>query len=149
MNFFTRNCNVLNYGNEFIREECSLTTYGEQGDCSLLIDNTHLTLDFDIRTNKVIGISGFLGDLNHMERKEIIIPSYSIASLFVDSEIAFQPGIGYGMGMKVKISYDFSKQTIMLENLACVGQHGNCYLVSENMYVSIFNNAIMKIYVCI
>ena len=106
MKFFIKDGNGLNYGSEFVREECSLTTYGEQGDCSLLIDNTHLTLDFDIRTNKVIGISGFLGDLNHMERKEITIPSYSIASLFVDSEIEFQPGIGYRMGMKAKASFD-------------------------------------------
>ncbi len=115
MKFFTRHVNALNYGSEFMREECSMTTYGEQGDCSLLIDNTYLTLDFDIRTNKVVGISGFLGDLNNMERKEIIIPAYNIASLYVDSEIIFQPGISYGMEMKAKAYYDRKKQIVMLE----------------------------------
>ena len=149
MKFFTRNFNALNYGSEFMREECSMTTYGEQGDCSLLIDNTYLTLDFDIRTNKVVGISGFLGDLNNMERKEIIIPAYNIASLYVDSEIIFQPGISYGMEMKAKGYYDRKKQIVMLENIACVGQHGRCYLISEKIYVSILMNTIIKIYVCI
>lgn len=149
MNFFTRKCKAFNYGSEFVREECSMTTYGEQGDCSLLIGNTYLTLDFDIRTKKVIGISGFLSDLNKMERKEIALPSYSFASLFVDSDMAFQPGIGYGMGMKVNVSYDMNKQIIMLENLAYDGQEGDCYLISENIYVSMLNNAIINIYICI
>ena len=44
-------------------EEESLMTYGGKQETSLCIENTYLTIDIDIDTGLVVGISGFLGDI--------------------------------------------------------------------------------------
>lgn len=52
-------------------EEESLMTYGGKQETSLCIENTYLTIDIDIDTGLVVGISGFLGDLKKNSSTEI------------------------------------------------------------------------------
>ena len=83
-------------------EEESLMIYGEKAGASLCIENTYLTIDIDIDTGLVVGISGFLGDLKKISSTEISDFTFKKGMLIYKSTMHLEKGIGYDIGYKGK-----------------------------------------------
>lgn len=147
MKFIANSGVEISSGSIFLEDENSLTTYGECGNCSLLIENTCLTLDFDITSKKIIGISGYLGNIGRVPNRNVIIPEYEIASLFTDSKLVFQTGIAYKLMMGTNLFYDNKKRILLLEAKTRKAGMEQCFMIAENIYICLSEKHIIKIYI--
>ncbi len=115
-------------------EEESLMTYGGKQETSLCIENTYLTIDIDIDTGLVVGISGFLGDLKKISSTEISDFTFKKGMLIYKSIMHLEKGIGYDIGYKGKILLDKTKRVIviLIENQP---RSGEWFCVTTNISV--------------
>ena len=88
-------------------DELSLYTSDCGTDGSLVVNGTYICLDFDIKTQEVKGISGFVGNLADLKSVKVsnVNTKYD-AKLVVDADEAFMAGIGYGINLEYEIMYD-------------------------------------------
>ncbi len=92
---------------------CFVTKDGG-GDCTLYTGIN--SIDFDIESNRVGGISGdILCDLLDIENREIQPPEdFKDVILYVDNEENFKPGICYNFDMPQKMYYDKNSHILQL-----------------------------------
>ena len=123
----------------YLKEEMSLYLSNNQVDCSLAINNLYLTIDFNIYNKSVMGISGFLSDINSFNNKHLEIPNiYDEGVLyFVDNKI-YEKGIAYEFYMNENIVYD-KENNILLIGEDSFNKNISFYKVAENMFVGLYD----------
>ncbi len=131
----------------YLKEEMSLYLSNNQVDCSLAINNLYLTIDFNIYNKSVMGISGFLSDINSFNNKHLEIPNiYDEGVLyFVDNKI-YEKGIAYEFYMNENIVYD-KENNILLIGEDSFNKNISFYKVAENMFVGLYDKKISTIMV--
>ena len=135
--------NIATRSGYYVEEE-SLMTYGEEQKASLCIENTYLTLDIDIDTGLVVGISGFLGNLKNLLSTKISDITFKKGMLIYKSDICIEKGIGYDIGYKGKILFDKTKRmlVVLIENQP---QSGEWFCVTTNIYVLLNSGKLCQI----
>lgn len=124
---------------EYLIDEESLMTFGESADCSITINNTYLTIDFDISSKKIVGISGFIGNVHKLPSVNTEEIEYSDGRLLINSVKNFEKGIGYNFGIDGQIMYDKKKAVISIELDNKKNSKGQWYRIAKNIYALLEN----------
>lgn len=148
MNFRIGNMGKKDFATKCVYDELSIYTLGNNADGSLAINNTYLTIDFDIFSKRVFGISGFIGEINDLPKKEAEeINVLSDAELFVETNSDFLPGIGYSFCFDGNMSYDPKKKYFKIISETSGSIENKWYRIANNIFVALGNNKLLGIVV--
>ncbi len=87
------------------KAECSLYMEGENTDGSSTMGDLYVTIDFDIASGQVIGISGYIGDIKNL--KKISVGEFrrqDSAIRRIGDKKDYTPGVAYNSGILGKLS---------------------------------------------
>ena len=133
----------VNVDCKYDKDEYSLYTLGCNTDGSFVINKTYLSLDFNIDSKEVLGISGFIGDLYDLP--SIDINGFTVkadAILIFDADEAFKPGIGYNFNYDGKVLYDAEKKCLCVLPIDKKTMPDEFYRISKNIFVALNNSMI-------
>ena len=124
-------------------DELSLYTSDCGTDGSLVVNGTYICLDFDIKTQEVKEISGFVGNLADLKSVKVsnVNTKYD-AKLVVDADEAFMAGIGYGINLEYEIMYDKFNRYICILPLARKSLQDEYYRIAGNIFVALNDSVI-------
>lgn len=128
-------------------KEKSLFTIGQMSNCSLAIENTYLTLDFDMETKKINGISGFLGEINLFKRGKARLNKIHDSIVLINSEQKFNVGVAYNFDICSDIFYDRENNMVYLENKEKIKIITQYFRVARNLYFACKQNELIGIYI--
>lgn len=106
-------------------------------DGSLAIDNLYATIDFDIASKRVMGVSGYIGELAKAEKISFDeISCVAGARLFLEVDKTYASGIAYEIGFKGRTVWDPKKKyfAIIREDIRSVKEW---YFIANNICVAV------------
>ena len=148
MEFLIEECEKIDLKTKCGFDELSLYTEPFCTNCSIVIEKTHLTLDFDLYTKRILGLSGFVGELTKLSKTKI--GNFTIVSdvkLFVDSSEKFVEGIGYELGSCGRLLYDDSCNAMRIVFEKRVSDSNQYYRVLDGVLVQLDQNELQEIVV--
>lgn len=134
---------------KYDKYEFSLTMAESYTNGSLAINNLYVTIDFDIITKQVIGISGFIGDIRKIKNISVgEIQCEKKAILIIEEEKNFVSGVAYNSGIEAKIFYDPKRECIVILADKLEQINNKWYLIAKNIYVAVKEGQLLGILVC-
>lgn len=121
----------------YISNDFSLYTNDGIGDSMLQPENSCITINFDLKTKRVCGLNGYVGDLSKLPRKTIDFRNVDSGILYVDSNENFVHGIAYEFYYNSKMYFDKDN------NILSIGEFSKdikTYKILKNVYVQFNGN---------
>lgn len=114
-------------------------------DGSLALENLYITIDFDISSKRVMGVSGYIGELANAERISFgEIDCVAEALLFLADDQNYVSGIAYETGFCGRAVWDPKKKYYGIFRVD-INQMEEWYLIAKNMYVSVKDGELLGI----
>lgn len=132
---------------QYDKLEYSLNMNESYTNGSLAIDDLYVTIDFDIITKRVMGISGYIGDISKFKKVSVgEIRCEENAILTIEENENFVSGVAYNSGIKANIFWDSERKCIVIlaEKLERIN---NWYLIAKNIYVAVKDGQLLGVLV--
>lgn len=133
---------------QYDKSEFSLTMEESYTNGSLAINDLYVTIDFDIITKRVMGISGFIGDIRKIKKISVgEIQCEKRAILIIEEDENFVSGVAYNSGIEANIFFDPKRNCIVILAEKLEQINNNWYLIAENIYVAVKDGQLLGVLV--